>query len=97
MRVMHKYQLPTMEEFTLLLPRGSVIRHVESQERWHYMWVESELRVPKDDRIFRVFATGEDIPDIRQKEMISFWRWEWRATWTDRGFVWHLFEKVGGV
>ena len=92
MRHMYKYEVG-IGHFTLTLPIGAEIRHVGTQNQCYYLWaeVENPTSAAKEDRIFRMFATGEDIPDL------NFCRWEWRYTWQDGSYVWHLFEKVGGV
>lgn len=92
MRKMYKYHLPVMgagESFVVDLPFGAVIRHVGSQTGGWMMWVEVDWtsRTAVVTRTFRVFATGEEIPDL------NWARWEWRGTWQDGPFVWHLFEK----
>jgi imidazole glycerol phosphate synthase subunit HisF len=88
MRRMYKYRLTASAgEFVLKLPKTAIIRHAAKQYGEQCIWAE----VTVDDgrtasRTFRVFATGEDVPDDGP--------WVWRNTWTDGPYVWHLFEKV---
>lgn len=55
-------------------------------EFWTVDRAEHPATDPTEDRVFRVFGTGQPIPD----------GYVWRAT-ADRedGLVWHLFERVG--
>lgn len=88
MRRMYKYRLmPPSEEFVLKLPKTAIIRHAAKQYGEHCLWAEVTLNEGRNvSRTFRVFTTGEDIPDDGP--------WVWRSTWTDGPFVWHLFEKL---
>jgi hypothetical protein len=88
MRYIFKYSVSYIDT-VIEMPVGAIIRHAGSQRTGHHLW--AEVRNPssaaREDRIFRVFATGEEIPD----------GWDWRYTWQDGPYVWHVFEKVGGV
>lgn len=89
MRYMYKYEVG-FHNTVLTMPRNAIIRHAGSQNERCFLWaeVENPTGVGQEERIFGVFATGEEIPDL------NFHRWEWRATWQSGPFVWHLFENV---
>ncbi len=45
-RVIHKYQMPVLEEFTMSLPAGARILRVQDQGGMFWMWLWSIRRSP---------------------------------------------------
>jgi len=85
-----KYELPIRggEKLDLELPQGASIVHVERQNDIPCMWVlfTPGTRKPfaTERRRFYLVGTGDwPMPDT----------WEYRATWQEPPFVWHLFEE----
>lgn len=64
-RVIHKYQMPVLEEFCMVLPRGAEIIRMDSQGGMFWLWavVEAGDDWPNETRHFRAFKTGAQIPD----------------------------------
>ena len=90
MRHIYKYEIG-FDDTVITLPVGAKIRHAGTQYGQSYLWAEEvtdSTAARKEDRVFRIFATGEEIPAL------NWSRWEWCATWQYAEFVWHLFEKV---
>ncbi|MAR91415.1 MAG: hypothetical protein SV765_08760 [Pseudomonadota bacterium] len=68
MRTIHKFEVAISKEIqTIDLPENANIIHVEylMPKRTIYMWVEvpADMTAPKSPRQFRVFLTGDGIPD----------------------------------
>lgn len=68
MRTIHKFEVAICKEVQAIdLPKGANIFHVEylMPRRSIFMWAEvpAELTAPKTTRHFRVFLTGDGIPD----------------------------------
>ncbi|MCH8543449.1 MAG: hypothetical protein LAT61_07760 [Alcanivorax sp.] len=70
MKTMHKHRLQTGDEIqTLKMSAEGVVREVafNQQERLLYVWVEvpagSVMDAEQVERRFRVFRTGDGIPD----------------------------------
>lgn len=68
MRTIHKFEVAISKETqTIDIPEQSNIIHVEylMPKRTVYMWVEvpADMTAPKSARQFRVFLTGDGIPD----------------------------------
>ncbi len=71
MRTIHKFEVAISKEIqTIELPENSNIIHVEylMPRRTIYMWAEvpADMTAAKAPRQFRVFFTGDGIPDNRQ-------------------------------
>jgi hypothetical protein len=64
------------------MPRGATIRHVAPQGDSVMMWAECDDMLLKEIRRFVVTGTGDQIPAGS----------EWRGTWLNGRFVWHLWE-----
>ena len=71
MKIIHKHKLSCQGELvTLRLPADCVLRTVEylSQEKEVFLWVEVPARINPDleERSFRIFKTGDGIPEAHQ-------------------------------
>lgn len=86
MITVHKYHVPLGVTETIALPADAVIRHVGSQDRLAVVfWAEVDTAREREMRRFRVFATGEPLPE----------RADWAAyvgSVQDGPMVWHLYE-----
>lgn len=83
MRTVHKFQLYVTETVqTLKIPVGSIIRHVGRQD-FICLWVEVDSDAAQVERSFRVFGTGQQIPD----------GFVYVGTAHDDPFVWHVYER----
>jgi len=72
MRTIWKYTIhPSSDVTTHDIPHGAVLRHVSMIDGEVGMWMEVDPHPEKADRrAFRLFATGQEIPD----------GWEYRGT-----------------
>ncbi|GEM_PF-3157757 len=71
-RVIFKYQMPVLEEFTMELPKGAQIIRVQDQGGMFWLWAVIDTRAPKEARHFRAFKTGGHIPDDLTLNYIGF-------------------------
>lgn len=67
MKIIHKYEIKIDGNPTEInVPKDSIYRTVEyiALKRCLYIWLEvpADLNAPKDIRTFRVFKTGDGIP-----------------------------------
>lgn len=71
-RVIYKYQMPVLEEFTMALPQGAKILRVQDMDGMFWMWAMVDTDAPTETRNFRAFKTGAKIPDNLNLEYIGF-------------------------
>lgn len=62
-RVIFKYQMPVLEQFTMKLPAGAEIIRMEDQGGMFWLWAVVNTEAPLEDRRFRAFKTGAKMPD----------------------------------
>lgn len=62
-RVIFKYQMPVLEQFTMKLPAGAEIVRVDSQGGMFWLWAVVQTEAPLEERRFRAFKTGAKMPD----------------------------------
>lgn len=85
-RTLYKYSFPIADAPTTVETHvGGKIVHGACHGGQLSLWVELDPDQPKEARTFRVFGTGQPIPE----------GYEHRATAPDgRMFVWHIYEKT---
>ena len=71
-RVIFKYQMPVLEQFTMQLPVGAQIIRMEDQGGMFWLWAVVRTDVPDETRRFRAFKCGGKIPDDLNLEYIGF-------------------------
>lgn len=62
-RVIFKYQMPVLEQFTMKLPAGAEIIRMQDQGGMFWLWAVVNTEEPMVERRFRAFKTGAKIPD----------------------------------
>jgi hypothetical protein len=62
-RVIFKYQMPVLEQFTMTLPIGAEILRVQDQGGMFWLWAMVNTEVPDEVRNFRAFKCGGKIPE----------------------------------
>ena len=70
--VIHKYQMPVLEQFTMTLPMGAQIIRMADQGGMFWLWALVDLRRPEEIRRFRAFKTGAQVPDGLDLEYVGF-------------------------
>lgn len=86
MDVIYKYPVVISDGFSIPLPQGAKIIHVESQHGSPCMWAIVNTANPVEIRNFCIHGTGHKIDDIEDKIFIG-------TFFSQAGhFVWHLFE-----
>lgn len=81
-RVVWKYALAIGPEQTIAFA-GRIV-HAAVQDSFPMLWVEVDRAGTPVARTFRIFGTGQTIPD----------GWEHRGTVQDPPFVWHVYERA---
>lgn len=87
MRTIHKYMIPMLPEFDLLMPEGAVFLSVQGQSGQAQSWWIVDTAAPIKPRRLSVIVTGQEIVTPGER----LW---YRGTFQlDVGaFVGHLFE-----
>lgn len=62
-RIIYKYQMPVLEEFTLELPQNAEIIRMQSENGMFWCWAVVNTDDVLEKRYFRAFKTGAKIPD----------------------------------
>lgn len=88
-RVIYKYQMPVLEEFTMSLPEGSEIIRVEDQGGMFWMWAVVNTDAESMTRHFRAFKTGAKIPDGLNLRYVGFC-----AVFVQMELGLYIFEEV---
>jgi hypothetical protein len=71
-RVIFKYQMPVLEQFTMKLPAGAEIVRMEDQGGMFWLWAVVDTNAPMEDRHMRAFKTGAKIPDGIKLRYLGF-------------------------
>lgn len=71
-RVIFKYQMPVLEEFTMTLPEGAEIIRVADQGGMFWMWAAVHTDLPDEERHFLAFKTGAAMPTDRVLRYVGF-------------------------
>lgn len=71
-RVIFKYQMPVLEQFTMKLPAGAEIIRMEDQGGMFWLWAVVNTEAQLEERRFRAFKTGAKIPDGLALRYIGF-------------------------
>lgn len=61
-RVIFKYQMPVLEKFSMKLPQGAEIIRMQDQGGMFWLWAVVDTSAPMEERFFRAFKTGAEIP-----------------------------------
>jgi len=86
MKTVYKYKVSG--KTVLSLPRSAKPVCVAMQGDDLCMWCEVETSRGQENRLFRIFATGEPIPQDMGIDFLYI------GTAFDGHFVWHLYEQV---
>jgi len=95
-----KYPIPIADEFSIKMPKNSVILHVANQEQEENrlssvdyqavkisapcMWVKVNTVAPDEERQFYLVGTGHPLPVDAAYHVGTFGHGQ---------FIWHVFEK----
>lgn len=71
-RTIFKYQMPVLERFTMRLPAGAKILRVQDQDGMFWLWAEVRTDVQDEERHFRAFKCGGQMPDDAELHYIGF-------------------------
>jgi hypothetical protein len=83
-RAVYKFALAIEVETQVCLDVGAHVVHVGMQNGELMLWAELDTHaLTKPPRVYRVFGTGHEIPDM----------WMHVGTVFDGPFVWHVYEK----
>jgi len=71
-RVIFKYQMPVLEQFTMTLPAKAEIIRMEDQGGMFWLWAVVDTNAPAEERRFRAFKTGAAMPDDVRLRYVGF-------------------------
>lgn len=87
-RTIWKYPIPMQDQFTIRLPKGAIVRHINTQYDEPQMWVEvTEDTTYFEDRNFYQIGTGHRL-DMTRLDHIGTYLMH------DGGLVFHVYEDV---
>ena len=91
-RVIFKYQMPVLEQFTMRLPQGAEIIRVADQGGMFWMWAVVRTDVPDEERRFRAYKCGGKMHDDLQLRYVGFC-----AVFVQMELGLYIFEEVGSA
>jgi len=71
-KVILKYQMPVMEEFTMRLPEGAEIIRMEDQGGMFWLWAVVDTNKPDEERKFYAVKCGANVPEISSLVYVGF-------------------------
>lgn len=87
MKQVWKYQLKADDVFSVEMPKGAQVLHVNMQDGEPYMWVLVDPSRETEYRAFRLAGTGHDIDPVWSKYLGTF------LVGSTGYLVFHLFEQ----
>ncbi len=88
-RVIFKYQMPVLEQFTMKLPAGAEIIRVADEKGMFWLWAVVRTDVPDEDRTFWAFKCGGKIPDALSLKYVGYC-----AVFVQQELGLYLFEEI---
>lgn len=88
-RVIFKYQIPVLEQFTIRLPKGAEIIRMQDQGGMFWLWAVVRTDVPDEERKFWAFKCGGKMPDNLNLKYIGFC-----AVFVQQELGLYIFEEV---
>ena len=86
MRTIWKFDLKTVTNQTILMPKGAEILAIQSQFNEPELWALVDPEAEKVPRLFKTFGTGHSLEDDKAGTYIGTYQ-------TDGGnYVFHVFE-----
>ena len=71
-RVIFKYHMPVLEQFTMDLPAGAEIIRMQDQGGMFWLWAVVNTDAPMEKRHFRAFKTGASMPTDVELKYVGF-------------------------
>jgi len=71
-RVIFKYQMPVLEQFSMTLPAGAEIIRMQDQGGMFWCWAVVNTEAPNEERHFMAFKTGAAMPDNVNLRYVGF-------------------------
>lgn len=96
MKAVWKFPIPIKDAFTLTIPEGAKLLHVEQQchgdpdDRALMLWALVDTGAPRTQRDFRLFGTGREIGGAEAPQLT----YVGTALLFEGQRVYHLFELV---
>jgi hypothetical protein len=88
-RVIFKYQMPVLEQFTMRLPKGAEIIRMQDQGGMFWLWAMVRTDVPDEERKFWAFKCGGKIPDDLNLRYVGFC-----AVFVQQELGLYIFEEI---
>lgn len=71
-RIIFKYQMPVLEQFSMELPKGAEIIRMADQGGLFWLWAVVDTEQPIETRNFMAFKTGAAMPRDIRLEYVGF-------------------------
>jgi hypothetical protein len=90
-KVMWKFKLEGFVgyPFVVAMPKGAIIRHVNTQDHTSMLWAECDPDAELETREFLWYGTGHTFNPNYVEHYV--------ATLFEGPFVWHLYERKGRI
>ena len=88
-KTIFKYQIPTLEKFTLKLPKGAEIIRVDHIGGLNWLWAVVDTNAPDEERKFRAFKTGGAIPSELSLKYVGYY-----AIFVQQELGLYIFEEI---
>lgn len=88
MKTIHKFTVPIMDSFKIMLPKKHKFLNVEKKSNSElFVWFELDPNHPEEEQEFYIFGTGFNLDSVRRNKK------HLGSTW-DGIYAWHLYERV---
>lgn len=88
MNKIFKYRLHLLPRQKIKIPRDALYLHIDTVEDDIYVWALVDTKASIEDVVIRMFATGEEIPDLDHLAFIG------TVLHFDGKYVWHFFKEI---
>lgn len=89
-KVIYKYQMPVLEEFTMKLPLGAEIIRMDDQDGLFWLWAVVDTRLPDETRKFHAVKCGGNVPENKNLVYRGFCK-----IFVQQELDLYIFEDIG--
>lgn len=90
MRTIWKYPIPLLDRFTLGLPTGFALLHVQTQGAMPMLWAQVDTEQPLETVLFALVGTGKPLPHPTEGKF----GYVGSFTLDDSALVFHTFYRL---
>lgn len=89
-KVIFKYQMPVLEQFTMRLPLGAEIIRMDNQDGMFWLWAVVDTRKPDEVRKFHTVKCGGNVPENKNLVYRGFCK-----IFVQQELGLYIFEDIG--